>query len=220
MSEAIGVPQRPDLLTHPGRHNRSLLVHNVIGRSVQRRAIPKITSASVFSPEPLAMRMQRFQCERRASFQVGHNPLHRNLGLQNGMYVIGPHMNAEQVPATIYARIDDRFQNKRATFRAKNKLGFHHESPSFGLPGRLWRQSRSSPVTLSAGHRSRIGAVKMAAVSSEGEQDTNRFAPGSEPIYLARIGAMSEAIGVLPYFSTHLNLLRSMNQNSQTSAFS
>lgn len=160
-----------------------MLVHNIFHSVGQGGAIPKIASASIFRPEPLAIRMLRLQNEGSASFQIDQSSIHWGTGLQNGMDVIRADMYAEQMPLAICAGTDNRVQNKIAVLRPEDKLGFRHESPGLVLPSGVGRQSGRSPVSMTAGYRARVGAREVGAIGGEGEQDTNRFAHGSQTFY-------------------------------------
>ncbi len=153
-------------------------VPDVIQGGGQGGVIPKVASASLFTPEPLPMRMQWLQHEGSARFQVSQNPVHWDIGLQNGMDVIRTNVHAEQMPGVIGPRIDYGMQHNMTVLRAQNKSGFGHESPGLVLPSQVGRQSGRPPVSTMARYRSRIGAVQVRAIRSEGKQDTNRCAHG------------------------------------------
>ncbi len=144
----------------------------------------------MFGPEPLAIRMMCLQHERRASFQVRQSLVRRDIGLQNGMDVIRSDMDAEQMPGTMCARIENGVQNSNAVLRAEDKLGSRHEPPGLLLPSRVGGDDGRSPVSMIARYRTCIGAMQVCAVSGEGEQDTNRFAHGSETqLYRSQLGS-------------------------------
>ncbi len=66
------------------------------------------------------------------------SPVHGDIGLQNSkMDVIRPDMDAEQMPGTMCARIENGLQNSNAVLRAEGKLGFRHEPPGLLLPSRV-----------------------------------------------------------------------------------
>jgi hypothetical protein len=73
------------------------------------------------------------------------------------MDVIRPDMDAEQMPSAPRARIENGVQNQSAIERVEVNSG-----------------------SMITGYGTRIGAVEVCAVASEGKKDTNRFAHGSE----------------------------------------
>jgi hypothetical protein len=120
------------------------------------------------------------QGKRRASLQVAESAIRRNFSLQNGMDVIRPNMQTEQMPATVLTGSYNRVQNKPAVSRPKSKLGLQHELRSLLAPSHVGLHGRSSPVPTNSRYRARFRPVQVRTISRKGEQDSNRFAHGSK----------------------------------------